>query len=116
MQFDNLYRTLVVGGAVLVSACASTSKQVSTSESGANPGPDDADGDTTATDISPDEERTEEASPEETVPEAPFEINEELACEDVCSGGSGREMICPDPDIGAENCCWLMSNPHPCCP
>jgi hypothetical protein len=34
----------------------------------------------------------------------------------VCSNMEGSEVICPDPATGGTNCCWLMSEPHPCCP
>ncbi len=62
----------------------------------------------------PPEEAAEEAA-EDLTPEAPVE-SEELACEEICEGGPGREMMCPDPQLGHENCCWLMGDPHPCCP
>ena len=38
------------------------------------------------------------------------------SCNDVCETLGGGEVICPDTETGATNCCWLMSKPHPCCP
>lgn len=104
LEFDNLYRTLVVGGAVLVGACATTGKTAPST------GPADVPADAAASPDTPQEEGAEDLTPD-----APVE-SEALACEEICEGGPGRDMVCPDPQLGFENCCWLMGDPHPCCP
>ena len=37
-------------------------------------------------------------------------------CSSICQA-SGGAIICPDPVMKVQNCCWLMSPPdqHPCC-
>jgi hypothetical protein len=53
---------------------------------------------------------TSAAKPAKAKPAKP----ELASCETICSG-EGREMFCPMPK-GGNNCCWLMSPPHRCCP
>ena len=107
MNYTNLYRTLVVGGAMLTGACATSQKQVTSPEtdgSGGDPAPS----------VESEKEDAGEETREAPTPEAETEEGE-LACEEICEGGEGRERVCPDPEVGFDNCCWLMSNPHPCC-
>ena len=110
MDYTNLYRTLVVGGAMLTGACATSGKQAASPEPAT---PSDAPQPEVETDAA---QRGDETpgieSPESETPETE---EGELACEEICEGGSGRERVCPDPQVGFDNCCWLMSDPHPCC-
>ena len=112
MDCSALYRTLVVGGAMLTGACAP--KQAPTSE-----GPPTPDAGTTE-EASASKTSTDEASEPEPIVEEPETsdpgIDEgELACEEICDGPPGRGRNCPDPELDLQNCCWLMANPHPCC-
>ena len=53
---------------------------------------------------------SKKATPEEPRPTKTQQLN----CEELCEG-TGRGAICPDPQTGATNCCWLMAQLHPCC-
>ena len=93
MEFERLFTALVIGGSVIAGGCASKSTSSDTTNANttvaATPAAQDAAAD------------------------------EAIDCAKVCDMPDGertREMICPDPDLGADNCCWLMSNPHECCP
>ena len=88
MDFDKLYKSLVVGGAMLATSCAATD---TTTRSAPEPAP--------------------AAAQAAEAPKA-----EADNCSEVCSNMEGSEVICPDPATGGTNCCWLMSEPHPCCP
>ena len=95
MQFHKLFNTLVVSGSMLaLSACATSPKGQ----------PDPGAGS--------DEGTPEPATTAET--ETPVETDA-LNCEAVCESLNGRESMCPDPLLGTINCCWLMSEQHPCC-
>jgi hypothetical protein len=90
-NFDTLYKSLVVSGALLVSSCATTG----------HAGKSDA------------------AAPVEPAPMtalAPLDAEPGVDCASVCDG-EGRGAICPDPNNGdSSNCCWLMGpEVHPCC-
>jgi hypothetical protein len=50
-----------------------------------------------------------------TEEQAPPAESEQLNCDTICSGEKGRERFCPDPINAIENCCWLMTQLHPCC-
>ena len=112
MDCSNLYRTLVVGGAMLTGACAP--KQAPSSETSS---PSDADTTETASEPTTevDEQPDAGTSVEEPQSTEPDIDEGELACEEICDGPPGRGRNCPDPELDLQNCCWLMSNPHPCC-
>ncbi len=86
MNFDKLYKSLVVSGTLLVGACATAGGAGTT---GTSPAPD--------------------TDPSTTQGEA-------QDCRSVCTGLGDDNAVCPDPNTGAENCCWLMTQRHPCCP
>ena len=86
MTFDKLYKSLVVGGAMLAGSCAATDGAARTV--------------------------LEPVAAEATEPQA----DNAQSCDAVCETLGGGEVICPDTETGATNCCWLMSKPHPCCP
>ena len=114
MEFHNLYRTLVVGGAVLAGACATTEKKPASTEAPSAPEPESPVAPTEEVSIDNETPTTEDAPIEETPSEKPSD-EAALACDEICDGGEGRERICPDPVNGGDNCCWLMLDPHPCC-
>ena len=108
MNFDRLFSAVVVGGAVLASGCGP--KQ-------AAPAVEQAAG--VAPEATPAATQADAADPAEPAPEAAGGAGEsetKVDCDAVCSGGPDRDMVCPDPDQGIENCCWLMATPHECCP
>lgn len=86
MNFEKLYKSLVVSGTLLVGACATPG-----SAGTAAPSP------------APDAERAAGQ-------------DEALDCRSLCTGLGDDNAVCPDPTNGAENCCWLMTQRHPCCP
>ena len=86
MTFDKLYKSLVVGGAMLAGSCAATDGATRT--------------------------MPEPVSAEVTVAQA----DDAQRCDDICETLSGGEVNCPDIETGTTNCCWLMSKPHPSCP
>jgi hypothetical protein len=114
MEFHNLYRTLVVGGAMLAGACATTEKKPAPTEGQSATGPESPAEPTKGVSSEDEETSTEDSPVEETPAENPTD-EVELACDEICDGGEGRERICPDPANGGDNCCWLMFDPHPCC-
>ena len=90
MNFDKLYKSLVMSGTLLVSSCA-TPAAVGPSSSPTPSEPKPAN-------------ETSAAQPEEP-----------LDCKSLCTDLGDDNAICPDPSDGAENCCWLMVQRHPCC-
>jgi len=90
MNFDKLYKSLVMSGTLLVSSCA-TPGTASTSETAPTNEPEPI-------------SETSAAEPQEP-----------LDCKSLCSDLGDENAICPDPSDGAENCCWLMVEQHPCC-
>jgi hypothetical protein len=90
MNFDKLYKSLVMSGTLLVSSCA-TPGAVGTSDSPAPTEPKPV-------------TQTTVAEPEEP-----------LDCKSLCSDLGDDNAVCPDPKDGVENCCWLMAKKHPCC-
>ena len=95
MEFDKLFKVVVLGGSVIAGGCAPK----------ASPTPDTVKAATKTTEESPKED--EEANKNEGT----------VDCEKVCDGPEGRERTCPDPNNdGFENCCWLMGPKlHGCC-
>ena len=93
-QLDKLYKTLVVGGALLAGACAS-------------------DRDTRKAEATPTKEPAPVSAPAPAEPAAP-----DQDCAAICSAETDDNKACPDPNNdGAMNCCWLMvPERHPCCP
>jgi len=84
MDFETLFKVVVVGGSVLAGGCASKTASTSTQQPAVQP--------TDTTEVAVD-------------------------CDAICTGPEGRERFCPDPsNEGIENCCWLMTRPHECCP
>ena len=95
MEFERLFTALVIGGSMMAGGCASKSTTSDTTNANTNA-----------------------AQPEPTE-QATAANEEEIDCAKVCdmpNGEESREMVCPDPQLGIENCCWLMSIPHECCP
>ena len=110
MDCSALYRTLVVGGAMLTGACAP--KQAPVSEGPPTPNT----GTTEEACIQHFDRRNLEPEPVTGTETSDPGIDEgELACEEICDGPPGRGRNCPDPELDLQNCCWLMANPHPCC-
>lgn len=90
MNFDKLYKSLVMSGTLLVSSCAAPGAAV-TSDA---PAP---------------------AEPKPAPVTTAAEPEEPLDCKSLCSGLGDDNAVCPDPSDGVENCCWLMAKKHPCC-
>lgn len=85
-SMEKLFKALVIGGAMLsVSACSTTSPQ------------------------------KPEAKPPAPEAKAPEPAAKAPGCDEICTGPVGRDRVCPDPESGLENCCWLMARLHPCC-
>ena len=123
MEFEKLFTAVVIGGSLLTAGCAKK-----TAEATANTPPateaSATDTEATATDTqtaATDDKAapatdTETEQPSETIAPKAKDNDASVNCDEVCSGGNGREQICPDPtqdDI--ENCCWLMVQRHECC-
>ena len=86
---EKLFRALVMGGAMLsLSACSTTSSN---------------------------QPETQTPAPQTQPTKAPDPQALPTNCDEICDGPKGRERVCPDPMIGADNCCWLMGELHPCC-
>jgi hypothetical protein len=60
---------------------------------------------------------TKVPTPATEAPQATKAEKPKLDCEAICDvANEGRSSICPDSTIGGQNCCWLMLDPHECCP
>jgi len=118
MEFEKLFQVLVVGGSVLATGCAT--KTNVTPPEGLVPVASES-RDTPSEDTQADPNAAAATlEPVGTAPNAAQVVaKSEVDCEKVCdfSAGEGREALCPDETMdGAENCCWLMSVRHECCP
>ncbi len=98
MDFQHMFRALVVGSGLSAAGC------VGKESPSTNPG--DAQVGTTPSAA----EADEGAAPVRSTGEAD---DGTVDCEEICD--YAMEPICPDPKTGAEGCCWLMLEPHPCC-
>ena len=122
MEFEKLFQVLVVGGSVLAGGCATKSRTVPSDstepvavEAIEATAPTSAP--TSPVEMTPEVSDTPEQLP--VVSDDQTVAKTEVDCATVCdfSAGEGREALCPDETMdGAENCCWLMSIRHECCP
>lgn len=122
MEFEKLFQVLVVGGSVLAGGCATKSRaappdstEVISVEAIETAAPTPAS--TAPVETAPEGSDTPKKPP--VVSEDQNVAKTEVDCATVCdfSAGEGREVLCPDETMdGAENCCWLMSVRHECCP
>ena len=111
MRHQKLYRSLVVGGGLLVAGCASS--QTSSSATASNLGEKEPSAPPLPS--KSEAKKTPTASDEVVKVPAASPKTDELRCSE-CEG-EGRGMMCPDPNIEGMNCCWLMAaGQHPCCP
>lgn len=86
MEFERLFTALVMGGSLMAGGCGAKAPTASERPAGT-----DAEAQRATAD-----------------------------CEEICTypaaDSSAREVFCPDTSMeGAENCCWLMQEVHPCC-
>ena len=103
MEFKKLYKVLVMGGAMATMGCGTT--QNATEKSTATP--------------KPNKDVRQPSAVKAPVRKVTLKGSAKakaagIDCKKVCHG-EGSDMICPDPEIKAENCCWLMSVQHVCC-
>ena len=92
INLQRLYKSLVVGGALMVGACNSTGKKQACPVEPSPP------------------LKTQPAEKKASVEKGPD-------CLSICENtDSAAGIFCPDPSQDAAmNCCWLMTTQHPCC-
>ena len=98
LEFKKLYKVLVVGGAMATMGCGTTQTKSKPTPEPKKPQPK-------ATDKQP--TKVELKRPQKPVPKG-------VDCNKLCHGEGGNR-VCPDPQLKAENCCWLMTVRHVCC-